>query len=178
MEDKDLPRVSTILDTVDWGIKKAPNFILKKYGAYGTSFHSLVHKKISGQKTRISPRFKQKYEVFKEYLSQYEILKTEEGVVGYDPNNPERRYRGTPDLIVKDKNGYTYLMDIKTGKFYTRHWYQQAAYKIAIEQTHEGIKIDKILLVTPKEDMVEERECPDRTKEFLGILGVYYDKNL
>lgn len=173
MDTTDWPRVSEILDTKDWGIKKAPKFILRKYGAYGTSFHNLVHKKVTGKRCRVTQRFKDKWEVFREYLKQYEILRSEEQVYWISDKDPSRRYKGTPDLLVrKIADNTTWILDVKTGKFYERHWYQQSAYKLALEQ-RMGIKIDGMILVRPQVDCVEEEDCENRETEFLELLDKY-----
>lgn len=175
--DDTWPRVSNILDVKDWGMKPIPKFILKRYGDYGTSFHQLVHKKVSGKRTRITERFRTKWEGLKVYLDQYEILYSEVPVCWTDDKDPSRRYRGTPDLIVRHKEtGSIRLLDIKTGKFYPRHDYQQSAYKLAIKQFF-NLDVEDMLLVRPTEEgLVEEQVCLDRTVEFLDLLDIFYDK--
>ena len=174
-EQEDIPRVSRILDTIDWGIKKAPGFILRRYGKYGTSFHELVSKKLRGERTRVSPRFKTKYRMFTEWLKQYEVLESEKKVLWTSSEDASRRYRGTLDLVLKRKaDNKIVLADIKTGKFYKRHWYQVSAYKNAYEAmtlTH----VDEMLLVRPTEESVEEQLCPNRVMGFLAILNIYAD---
>jgi len=147
------PRVSHILDVVDWGIRKCPPYILKKLGRKGTSFHNNIHKKVIGEPTRVPVEAKDKVDEMMEYLKQYKILFTEQHVYWDDPVNPERKYAGTLDLLLEDKQGRIILADIKTGKIYKRGIVQASAYKEAAEQFLK-VKIDSRLIIKPCKDYI------------------------
>lgn len=198
-----LPRVSAVLDTLDWGYGDIPPFILKRAAKYGTGFHGLMEKKTTGKKSRVTKQYKVRYEALEDWFKQrnYKVKEAEirltfiEGPPSPGGLNNRRTnkydishtvttgkgYQGTCDAILEDKNGGLILIDYKTGRVSKRHFLQSAAYKMAYEQ-QTGLSIAKIIIVKPtKEGLVEEYDLDKPVehyeKVFLRLLDKYYNTN-
>ena len=174
------PRVSHVLDVLDWGYGNIPPFVLKRAAKYGTGFHNLVHKKTTGQKSRVTQQYKTRYNVLMEWLNknQFKVKEAERKILYIDRIDISKGYQGTCDAILINKDHNLILIDYKTGRVTKRHFLQCSAYKMAYEQ-ETLTKIDKIIIVKPtKEGIVEEYDLDKPSsyyeKVFLRLLDKYY----
>ena len=182
----DLPRVSHVLDVLDWGYGNVPAFIMKKAAKYGTGFHQLMDKKAKGERSRVTKQFKVRADAIEKWLkdNNYKIKESEirlkyisdfGDVYGYEA---PKGYQGTCDGVLEDLKGNLILIDWKTGRVTKRHYLQCSAYKMAYEQ-QTGRKIDRIIIVKPTtKGLVEEYDL-DKSPEYYGkvflrLLNKYY----
>lgn len=183
----ELPRVSHVLDVIDWGYKDIPKFILKHTAKYGTGFHRLVERKTTGKRARVTKQFKTRFDALQEWFKErkYKVKEAEIRLTWYEPEGmvykptPVRGYQGTCDAILIDDKGNLILIDYKTGRVSKRHFLQCAAYQMAYEQ-QTGNKISNIIIVKPtKQGLVEEyildKPVEHYEKVFLRLLDKYYD---
>lgn len=170
------PRVSSILNVVNWGIVPRSETYRKRRATEGTNFHKLVHEMVSvGKPAEVSVKYNKRLNTIEQWLKDYEVVKSEERVF-WDSPTEDLRYAGQIDLLLKDKTTGLYsLDDIKTGKAYKRHELQLSAYAEAIEQTL-SIPVTKMRLIRPVGDTIEEYTLNRDFSKFLNILRVYYDK--
>ena len=175
------PRVSEILNVVDWGINKVPKEILKKYGAYGTAMHKLLHGICVGKRVRVSARYSDKVNLLREWLKEYEVLRSEEVVLWDDPLGPPLRYGGTFDLYVKRKSdNKLVLIDLKTGSInknnIKKFYLQLNAYKEALTKT-SFVHIDEMKIIKPvvneEGHQLEEYDVPDCFDVFRKLLELH-----
>lgn len=180
-----LPRVSHILDVIDWGYKDVPKFILDKSAKYGTGFHQLVHKKASGQRTRVSKKYKTRHEALEKWLTDngYKIDASEIRLTWLETDRQGsltgRGYQGTCDAVLV-KAGLFIITDWKTGRVSRRHFLQLAAYKKAYE-AQTKTRIDKCVVVRiTKDGQIEEydplKPIEHYEKVFMKLLRKWYKK--
>ena len=184
-----LPRVSWVLDVLDWGYGSIPPLILKRAAKYGTGFHGLMEKKTTGKKARVTKQYKARFDALSDWFKQrsYRVKEAEIHLTWLEPEIERniasgKGYQGTCDAILEDKDKNLILIDYKTGRVSKRHFLQSAAYKMAYEQ-QTGLKIAKIIIVKPtKEGLVEEYELDKPTsyygRVFLRLLDKYYHQNV
>lgn len=174
MNPEEFPRVSEILDTVDWGIKKVPRFILNKYGKHGTAVHAAVHNKLIGKRTRVVTTIKNKVDVILEWAKGRKLFGSEIPVCGKLAGVD---FRGTVDAIFKNEDSYL-LVDWKTGRMTKRHFLQANFYLVAARQTFgemSGKPLTAKLVKPVNDDIVhiEEYDVPDCVQQCISVLDIY-----
>jgi hypothetical protein len=120
----------------------------KKAALKGSDIHKFVEKYQEGGKTTIRKDLQEYARAFDSFVEDFEpkILENEAEVY-----SDKYEYAGTLDMIIEDRKGNIWLLDVKTGKgIYPEYGLQLVAYKHAYEEM--GNRVDKTGILHLKED--------------------------
>ena len=168
------PRVSYILgEVLSNDFKNPKKRWVKTAMSDGTLFHKAVNDYVIGNTPVVKPEWQQRFDETVKWLQGWDVVHTEQ-LVSY--LNGPLRYAGTLDLILRDKaTGKVVLVDLKTGGFHDQYPLQLSAYKGATEQSL-GLTIDKMMLLRPYDDCVQEWYCKDYFDDWMSVLRLFYTR--